>query len=595
MSTPPQDDAVARTFAAPTWFGPAHRPRLGWLHVPTTGLASVGVVLCPSVGVEATSSSIGLRRLGAQLATDGAAVLRVDYDGTGDSSGSMADPDRVDAWTATVEAAAALLGATGLPVVLVGLRLGALVVTEAAARGLAPDGVVLWDPYPTGRAFLRRQRLLRTVLDLGTPVGDGAVEGPGVVFGPDVVADLGRLSLERLPASLRGRALVLHRAGQAPDATTCAAVDAVDAELAPVTGQESLTDVEPVHAVVHQPDLDLVRRWVRERALREPVSVDLRPEPSTVVPVATGTDPAVPVAERFVRTGRHALLTVVTDPVRGAATDTAVVVFLNAGVIDHTGPARLWVEWGRRWAAAGLRTVRLDIPGVGETPARPGQAGAPSLAPGTLDDLASLVEEVRPGPTAPLVLVGLCSGGALALELALRVGASGAVTVNPNVLPDTVPRDAAQVRLTAPATRSWARHLPFHNAATAVVERLPWPAWWVLNRVAVHHPPGITVRRVAATGTRLFVATNAHEAARIERGEVRALRRLRAAGDLTLVVDSRIDHTLFCADGRQVVASEADRFVRAHFVDRSGPAPGRPTETAATTPRTRTGAHHTAR
>ena len=87
----------------PVWFGAADRPSFGWLHVPDDGTARAGVVLCPPLGYEYVCAHRTIRHLAEALAAAGFCVLRVDYDGTGDSSGDHDDPRRVRAWIETVE------------------------------------------------------------------------------------------------------------------------------------------------------------------------------------------------------------------------------------------------------------------------------------------------------------------------------------------------------------------------------------------------------------------------------------------------------------------------------------------------------------
>ena len=54
------------------------------------------------MGEEARASHRTFRRFGLLLAERGAVALRVDYDGTGDSVGRQDDPQRVDAWLASI-------------------------------------------------------------------------------------------------------------------------------------------------------------------------------------------------------------------------------------------------------------------------------------------------------------------------------------------------------------------------------------------------------------------------------------------------------------------------------------------------------------
>ena len=100
----------------------------------------------------------------------------------------------------------------------------------------------------------------------------------------------------------------------------------------------------------------------------------------TVAVVGTTPD-GVPVEERAVRLGPIGLFGIATSPVRtdtrargSGENDHPTILFLNAGVIDHVGPAGLWVRLGRSWAEAGFTAIRLDLSGNGDSPVHAGQS-----------------------------------------------------------------------------------------------------------------------------------------------------------------------------------------------------------------------------
>ncbi|MGH9091700.1 MAG: esterase, partial [Acidimicrobiales bacterium] len=170
--------------ATPIWLGPSHRPLLGFLHVPEGGAARGGVVVCPPFDRDYMHAHYALRLLAEELCGRGLCVLRLDYDGTGDSAGGPHDPGRVDAWLASVAAGLAAVRATGVPgTALVGMRIGATLAGVAAARDGGVDALVLWDPVASGRAYLAEQRALAALAFGGRPGGggggDGSVETPG--------------------------------------------------------------------------------------------------------------------------------------------------------------------------------------------------------------------------------------------------------------------------------------------------------------------------------------------------------------------------------------------------------------------------------
>ena len=131
----------------------------GWLH-PAAGRR--GVVLCGPHGWEMLAAHHAWRDLARGLAALGLPTLRFDYHGTGDALGDDGDPLRVEAWLASIEAAAhCLRERTGVhEVVLVGLRLGALLATLAAGRIPDVAGLALLAPVIGGRTYVREFRTL---------------------------------------------------------------------------------------------------------------------------------------------------------------------------------------------------------------------------------------------------------------------------------------------------------------------------------------------------------------------------------------------------------------------------------------------------
>jgi len=92
-----------------------------------------------------------------RMATEGYGVLQIDLLGCGDSSGDFADATW-DNWCSDVAHAVRLIEERipDVPLVLWGLRLGALIALSAASmQGLAPRCFLLWQPIISGRAYLR--------------------------------------------------------------------------------------------------------------------------------------------------------------------------------------------------------------------------------------------------------------------------------------------------------------------------------------------------------------------------------------------------------------------------------------------------------
>ena len=106
------------------------------------------------------------------LSQRGYAVLLLDYFGTGESTGELKYASW-DIWHADLNAASTWLEQkTGLPVILWGFRLGALLAAEAASH--APERhkrLLLWQPVVDGKMFLTQFLRLRVaaLMDQGLP------------------------------------------------------------------------------------------------------------------------------------------------------------------------------------------------------------------------------------------------------------------------------------------------------------------------------------------------------------------------------------------------------------------------------------------
>jgi dienelactone hydrolase len=93
------------------------------------------------------------------------------------------------------------------------------------------------------------------------------------------------------------------------------------------------------------------------------------------------------------------------------------VVLSNAGCVNRVGPHRMYVTMARRWARLGFDVLRVDLAGIGDSPATPGTAENLTYPPTALDDLRAAI--ARAGASS-VVIAGLCSGGDYAYQLALQ-------------------------------------------------------------------------------------------------------------------------------------------------------------------------------
>jgi exosortase A-associated hydrolase 2 len=146
-----------RRTMTPFYFGPDKAPLFGLYSPPDAAVArQAAVLMCAPIGTEYMRTHYAIRLVGSQLAKAGFHVLRFDYHGTGDSSGTV-DAGQFDLWLDDVALAAKeLLDSSGVQdLTLVGLRMGAVLAVEAlASRKIKANCLVLWDPVVSGGEYL---------------------------------------------------------------------------------------------------------------------------------------------------------------------------------------------------------------------------------------------------------------------------------------------------------------------------------------------------------------------------------------------------------------------------------------------------------
>ncbi len=216
---------------------------------------------------------------------------------------------------------------------------------------------------------------------------------------------------------------------------------------------------------------------------------------STVVAGPDGEE----VAEEITYLGPGRLFGIISRPPAAPASGPGpgtTVVLLNSGRIDHVGPGRLWVELARSWAAGGLRVVRVDLSGLGDSPARPEHPAGLVYSPAALDDVAEVTRAVSPLDPSAVVLMGLCSGAWHSVQAALAGDARGVVAIN--LVPPSPPGDPAprspeappggagyRARLSAAKTvlRQRASRLPGHHYLGGLSRRAEDVTSWAGHRL----------------------------------------------------------------------------------------------------------------
>jgi dienelactone hydrolase len=588
--------------ASPIVFESPDGPLTGYWHAADGRTApAFGVVLCAPWGREAVCAHATLRHLAGRLAEAGLPVLRFDAHGCGDASGSDTDADRVGAWRRSIHSAAdALRHRAGVAqVALVGLRLGATLALQAASERDDVTACVALMPIASGRRHLRELQALRGQTDTD-PQADWDVGG--FVLTAETREALGALDLAALAAGPRvpaGSLLVIERDDLPSEAASwCASWQArgVMVRSLRIGGYDTMM-LDPHLARVPRPMCHAVTTWLE--GLRPADGIDAATvrvvrsadhlrlvagpgqiEPALRVPGPGGRDSREVVVRIPSPSGwLHGVL---ATPADGAGATQAILI-LNAGATRRIGPGRLWVAVARRLAPHGAWVLRLDLAGLGDSPAAPGAPDGEVYAPGAVAQALAALRFLRAqvGDGVPLRLLGLCAGAYHGLRTALATldTAGGAarlvlapdrvIAINPLTFDwrpgmrlDTplpahrVAREMARYRERLLSAASWRRLLrggvdlrhPLRVVARSGVARL--------HRLAGGARPGASgqaLRQLDAAGVRLvfLLAEGEPGEALLRAWGGREVDRLQASGRLAIMPCPGADHTFTTAAARQ--------------------------------------------
>lgn len=513
----------------------------GWHHRAAAARRDVGVVLCRPFGYEAICAHRTYTMLAEGFAHDGFDVLRFDYQGTGDSSGSDTDPDRVAAWLESIAAAVAeLRRASGVSrIVLVGVRLGATLAARAAAALGGVDSLVLWAPCG-GRAFGRELRAANAARG-EAPAADGEIEALGYRYTAATLQALSAMDREPYPAAPAQRALVIGRDDMPSDEAAANALSALGVSVTTVTwpGYAAMM-VEPHEAVIAVQTLESIREWLRTAhalapvrgpaaAPRENRRLEWIVDGVRETPIAFGAD--------------GGLFGILSEPlaVTPSIRSQTAVLLLSVGANPHIGPNRNYVRCARSLAAAGYRTFRVDLSSIGDS------RGVANFSTTTLYSARSCTADVRAAMETlaqrgctRFYLMGICSGSYAAFQTALvDARVTGQILMNSRLLDWERGKDEDSVEETM--------HTYYKSSGYYLRELLNPRVYWRLLRGDVN-VSGLSRRFASLLGARARrVLERLKQRDAQDHGLLGHFRRLSARGTDTLVIMAEDD------DGRDYI------------------------------------------
>jgi alpha-beta hydrolase superfamily lysophospholipase len=446
----------------PHYFASGGRCIFGWLHAGRgEAAASMGLVICKPFGFEAMSAHLSVRAFAEAAAEVGVPALRFDYGGAGDSEDLEPRADQLEAWTQDVIAAVQeLQRRTGVKrVCLLGIRFGALLACLAASRVPQVCALIAVAPIVSGRRYLREMRTfelaaaqtqsalapaaLQTQSRAAELAGPGHIEVSGFFLNADTIAALQEVDLLTRPPPRVSDVLIIDRldlpgAGAWRDVLSTAGIRT---QYTVLPGFVEMIMRAPNLTVVPESMIAAAREWLAR--MRGPLQIDAlgletrstMGDPSYSTVLHLRADPEATLAERPVvlRTG-PLLFGIVTHPPEGEARRRGVIL-LNSGGDHHIGPRRLYVSLARDWAKHGYVVMRMDLSGLGDSAAQPGQPRNELFPSGAVDDIRVAVDYMRNRyGLRDVTLAGMCSGASHAVRAGMEgVGIDRVLAINPLV------------------------------------------------------------------------------------------------------------------------------------------------------------------
>ncbi len=392
---------------------PSERSTIAALLTPPAGQASgLAVLVCAPWGWDEVASYRARREWAERLAEAGHSVLRFDLPGIGDSSGSPRDPDQLGAWRSAIRDCARWLrkSTASTEVVALGLGFGGLLARDAISSGAPIEQLILWGAPARGRNFVRETRAFAGMQrwDQDEKAADGGIEAGGFVLSAET---LEAISEWQAPPPGRGlrRVLLLARDGVAVDKKTRESFEATVDDVVEEAGDGWGDFVEhPERSVLPEAVAATVADWLVAGVPEDAgAGAPALPGPQVAELGSIEERPWGP------RRDFGDIFGVLAGPAESDEGGRAVV-FLNAGAVRHSGPDRLWVELSRAAAEQGLRSLRVDLEGIGETDGE-------SLGRGHVGEFYAARFERQVGTVLNslessgvgrrFMVVGLCAGG----------------------------------------------------------------------------------------------------------------------------------------------------------------------------------------
>lgn len=546
----------------PTWLSSGSGSILAWVHGPE-GAAPVrgAVVLAPPLAREQVISYRSMRVLAMMLAEQGWVAVRFAFRGTGESEDLPERSESIGSWLEDLDAALVLArAASGAEQVHgIGLRLGAalLATSDNAAWGMR----LLWEPVG-GREFVRLHSALRrlALLSSATLTYDG-VELGGTFFTNLQANAVRRLSSVKKQALPTGAAIV-----EETDRTTSRLLYAT-------VSLHARVPLESLQALIARLPVPTTP-WARP---------DWKPRLQALMKVE---GESWPVVEELHTLGGRGIPAVLTRPATtaeagmpfpgaiGSATPPREAgLFIAASAEPKDGVTALWVQAGRRLAAHGTVSARVERIGCGDMGHRDDIRDPNPHTQEVIDGVVEASLWLASTTGLPITGIGLCSG-AWSLAEAAPAGNLKRVLMINNIawrrhqpywatVHSKLPTDGDAGEIIGPDEVKPDQGLGLKARIRDLLRNYgPYWLWLKLGQLHVTNVPEIVLEAASRTSSiELHLGQEDINIFQSDHGEIGLTRLLRAGRNISLMVHDDFDHALLTESSRrQTLAIIDDAF-----------------------------------
>jgi len=405
-------------------------PVFAWQHYSTAPISNnIVVILCYPTGYEYTHSHRSFQHLADQLAAIGCLVIRFDYSSTGDSAGTELPDNLIPIWLENISSIANQVRKTipDCQLCLAGLRLGAT-LAHLAAQTLTPNYLILWEPIVKGKRYLRELQALSKFGVDAENQDDEFTEFAGFLMSKATAEGLKNIDLMKVPLAAETRVLCIYREDANREEPF---IDWLRTQTIYLTteyqpGYEDMLEVPHKTQVPFQA-IGVTTKWLADSELCQNNQSSVKPlgmlenitfENAIQEQGIWYDDQGDKKSNKIVQ---HKLFAILTQP-KHLDPNRPVVILLNSGAVHHVGPNRVYTQIARTIAETGLRCVRLDIEGLGDS-FKPDKAKENHpFQPNTQSNLDGAISYFKNrGLAQEFIIGGICSGAHAAFHGALQI------------------------------------------------------------------------------------------------------------------------------------------------------------------------------